>query len=390
MEISFGIVLAGSGLSGITTAASSASVATVAAATAGATTTVTAAATATAATAAAVTAPAWLVPAACTAVGVVAAAAVAKAVEVCTCGETSTEEAVQKEPSAILGTGAFGQITLRKEGMQAWALKKVSHAVLSHRQLESVLDVERQALHLTQDCPFVVQFYGHVESRQETILIFEVCQDLVDVYTQAALWGKGQVKQHVAAVVEALAYIHDKSIFHRDVKPKNLLLDHTNTCKLCDFGSAKIGVGRAYSLVGTAEHMASEMINKSGHSASVDWWGLGCVVYELLTGGMLFSGKRDQVFSKIVLGVAEHEQMAIIDSTHPNAADLVRKLFAATEQERFPTLGMEVPKIEAFKSHPWFTCATFRWPDPGKVQHPSWTEDSFPSQVLRQTSQQTE
>ena len=126
-----------------------------------------------------------------------AVAAVAKAVEVCTSGENCNED---RESSTVLGTGAFGQVTLHKEGEQAWALKKMSHAVLRHRKLESALEVERQAWQMTQECPFVV----HVEAGDETILVFEVCQDLVDVYTQAALWGKAQMQQHVAAVVEAL------------------------------------------------------------------------------------------------------------------------------------------------------------------------------------------
>ena len=64
-------------------------------------------------------------------------------------------------------------------------------------------------------------------------------------------------------------------------------------------------------MVGDAEYMAPEMINKSGHKASVDWWGLGCVIYGLLTGKMLFSGMRDEVFRAIMIGLAEHLEMAI-------------------------------------------------------------------------------
>ena len=78
----------------------------------------------------------------------------AKVVDVCTRGKISSQEAVRNKSGAVLGTGAFGQITLHREGKHAWALKKLSHAVLRHRQLETALDVERQALQLTQGLPF--------------------------------------------------------------------------------------------------------------------------------------------------------------------------------------------------------------------------------------------
>ena len=70
----------------------------------------------------------------------------------------------------------------------------------------------------------------------------------------------------------ALLHQHKEHLSQRDVTPKNMLLDTANTCKLCDFGSAKIGVGRPCRLVSTLGVRGPEKITKSGHHASMDWW----------------------------------------------------------------------------------------------------------------------
>ena len=148
-----------------------------------------------------------------------------------------------------LGSGAFGDVTLHEEDGKSYALKTISHQLLKHRQLEAAAQVEREALEICQGHPCIVRFYGHVESVANTVLVMEVLQDLVGVYTSASLWGNPAVREHVACVAEALSYMHSKQIMHRDVKPKNMLLDARGCCKLCDFGSAKLCSGRAYSFL---------------------------------------------------------------------------------------------------------------------------------------------
>ena len=107
-----------------------------------------------------------------------------------------------------LGSGAFGDVTLHEEDGKSYALKTISHQLLKHRQLEAAAQVEREALEICQGHPCIVRFYGHVESVASTVLVMEVLQDLVGVYTSASLWGNpAVVREHVACVAEALSEV---------------------------------------------------------------------------------------------------------------------------------------------------------------------------------------
>ena len=70
-------------------------------------------------------------------------------------------------------------------------------------------------------------------------------------------------------------YLHTKNIVYRDLKPENLLIGDDGYLKLTDFGFAKIVEGRTYTLCGTPEYLAPEILLNKGHSFPVDWWCLG-------------------------------------------------------------------------------------------------------------------
>ncbi|CAE7908263.1 unnamed protein product [Symbiodinium microadriaticum] len=207
--------------------------------------------------------------------------------EVCTSAENCGED---RESSAVLGNGAFGQVTLHKEGEQAWAFKKMSHAVLRHRQLESALEVERKALQTTQECPSVLSLCiitAMYEAGHETILVSEVCQDLVCEYMAPDIISKS---------------------FRGLVGPCLRLL--------------------------WAPNRQDDFQRQAGRSVSVP----SCRA--------LWNMSRWPLSTRV---------------THPDAADLIRKLCATAEQER-------TPKIEAFKTHPFFALSSLHWQDQGKVR----------------------
>ena len=85
-------------------------------------------------------------------------------------------------------------------------------------------------------------------------------------------------------VMLAFEYLHELNIIYRDLKPENLLLDTRGFCKICDFGFAKRIVDRTWTLCGTPEYLAPELIRSKGHGKGVDWWALGILVYEMAAG----------------------------------------------------------------------------------------------------------
>lgn len=90
----------------------------------------------------------------------------------------------------------------------------------------------------------------------------------------------------VACVTEAFQYLHPRGIVYRDLKPENLLLDCKGYVKLVDFGFAKyVGLEKkTWTFCGTPAYLAPEMIRKKGHNKAVDYWALGILTHELLTG----------------------------------------------------------------------------------------------------------
>ena len=79
-------------------------------------------------------------------------------------------------------------------------------------------------------------------------------------------------------------YMHGMDIIYRDLKPENLLVSGDGYLKLTDFGFAKIVKGRTYTLCGTPEYIAPEILLNKGHGKPVDWWTFGCILYEMLCG----------------------------------------------------------------------------------------------------------
>ena len=98
-------------------------------------------------------------------------------------------------------------------------------------------------------------------------------------------------KFYIASVLLALEYLHNNNIVYRDLKPENVFIDVNGHVKLGDFGFAKVldNGNRTYTFCGTPGYVAPENVLAHGYNYSVDWWGLGVVMYVLLTGRQPFS-----------------------------------------------------------------------------------------------------
>lgn len=139
-----------------------------------------------------------------------------------------------------------------------------------------------------------------------------------------------------------------EGIAYRDLKPENILIDAEGHLKLVDFGFAKrIGAAETYTLCGTPEYLAPEVIRNTGHSTAVDWWAFGILVYEFLVGQPPFWDPSPIIiYSKIVEG-----RVTYPPTLSPNARNLIMGLCTVNPSKRLGNISGGVGLI---KSHPWF------------------------------------
>jgi len=109
---------------------------------------------------------------------------------------------------------------------------------------------------------------------------------------------------YAAEIILAISYVHSLDIIYRDLKPENVLLDAQGHIRLTDFGLSKEGISSsssgANSFCGTPEYLAPEILNRQGHGRAVDWWSLGALLYEMLSGlPPFYCQDRERLFEKI-------------------------------------------------------------------------------------------
>ncbi|KAL3877806.1 hypothetical protein ACJMK2_035453 [Sinanodonta woodiana] len=193
-----------------------------------------------------------------------------------------TEDKMLKFPNVSWPGSSFEShvwVQLSADRSKTFALKclKKKH-IVDTRQQEHIFSEKK----IMMECRsvFITRLFKTFKDRKFVYMLMEVCLG-------GELWTI--LRDRGTCVLEAFQYLHSKGIIYRDLKPENLLLDSQGFIKLVDFGFAKkIGFGRkTWTFCGTPEYVAPEVILNKGHDFAADYWSLGILMFELLTGSFL-------------------------------------------------------------------------------------------------------
>uniref|UniRef100_A0A673AC95 cGMP-dependent protein kinase n=1 Tax=Sphaeramia orbicularis TaxID=375764 RepID=A0A673AC95_9TELE len=259
-----------------------------------------------------------------------------------------------------LGVGGFGRVELvqlKSDENKTFAMKilKKRH-IVDTRQQEHIRSEKLIMQEAHSD--FIVRLYRTFKDSKYLYMLMEACLggELWTILRDRGSFEDSTTRFYTACVVEAFAYLHSKGIIYRDLKPENLILDHRGYAKLVDFGFAKkIGFGKkTWTFCGTPEYVAPEIILNKGHDISADYWSLGILMFELLTGSPPFSGPDPMKTYNIILrGI---DMIEFPKKITKNAANLIKKLCRDNPSERLGNLKNGVKDIQ---KHKWFE--GFNW-----------------------------
>ncbi|CAN9357378.1 unnamed protein product [Alternaria alternata] len=255
-----------------------------------------------------------------------------------------------------LGTGSFGRVHLvqSKHNQRFYAVKVLKKAqVVKMKQVEHTND-ERRMLQQVKH-PFLITLWGTFQDSKNLYMVMDFVEggELFSLLRKSQRFPNPVAKFYAAEVTLALDYLHSHNIIYRDLKPENLLLDRHGHLKITDFGFAKEVPDITWTLCGTPDYLAPEVVASKGYNKSVDWWSLGILIFEMLCGFTPFwdGGSPMKIYENILKSRVKYPPYI-----HPDAHDLLQKLITPDLTKRLGNLHGGSKDV---MNHPWFAEVTW-------------------------------
>lgn len=260
----------------------------------------------------------------------------------------------------VLGQGTYGKVLLVKEKSTGRLfaqkqLKKASMIVEEKKILQT--KTEKEILESVRH-PYIVKLFYALQDPEKLYLILEYAQggELFHHLSNQAMLSENVVSFYAAEIILALKHLHiNVGVVYRDLKPENCLLDADGHLVLTDFGLSKVAAddaGRCKTFLGTPEFMAPEILKGESYDYGVDWWSLGAVCFNLLTGSPPFPGNNHTMILKKIQRAKRPDFPFFLSA---DAQDIISRLLRKDPQKRLGHKDYEtvIKKHRFFRKIDW-------------------------------------
>jgi len=261
----------------------------------------------------------------------------------------------------LLGCGGFGAVELWEHRVtgETYAMKALSKGYIVKTGMQESVMNEKNILMMTNS-NFIIKLFETFNGTQTLYFLMEPALggELYATYSRKALHGSEKhCRYYTAGVVNAFEHCHERRVIYRDLKPENLLLTEQGHLKLTDMGLAKFCIGKTFTTCGTPDYFAPELIASTGHTNAVDWWMLGILIFELMSGHPPFeSAYPMQIYAKVMKGISKVNFPAKCQGA---VGEVIKALLKKEPSERLP---MRPGGVKNLRDHKFYMEAPeFNW-----------------------------
>ena len=256
----------------------------------------------------------------------------------------------------LIGGGSFGKVykVKQKNTGKIYAMKVLNKSYLIQKKLLRYAITECNVLKQS-DCPFIIKLHYSFQTPDNLYMILDYCPigDL-SYQIQIGLFEEDEAKFYIAELILAIEYLHKRDIIYRDLKPENILIDEDGHFKLADFGLAKENVTDntpTKTFCGSLQYLTPEMLAKEGSTKSSDIYGIGVILFEMISGAPPFyNDDRDLMYRNI-----SENKLMFPEFFSEELKDLLKKMLDKDPKKR---IGIGNDKQD-LKKHPFF--ADLNW-----------------------------
>jgi len=253
----------------------------------------------------------------------------------------------------VLGEGAFGIVTLvvDPKSQESYAMKAVKKCQIAELGQQKHIVNEMLVMRKLAEkrCPFLVNLIATYKDTLRVYFLLDACLggELFTILRRRRSFSEKTARFFAACVTEGFVYMHGLNIVYRDLKPENLVLTNNGYLKITDFGFAKKVTGKTFTLCGTPDYLAPEIVTGQGHGRAVDWWTLGILLYEMVAS---FPPFYDEIpintYRKIIKG-----KIRWVRSFSQEIKELIHAFLRIRPVKR---LGMQHGGVDLIRKSPFF------------------------------------